>query len=700
MSKTILPTRWNAAGSRRAEGLYDPAFEHDSCGVGFIARLDAKPDHQIVADGVKILINLEHRGAIGGDKGTGDGAGLLFKLPDTFFRTIEHELGFSIPPEGDYAVGMIFMPQDAALRNDCISAFEKAAKSEGTRVLGWRAVPVQSDHLGELARRTQPRIEQIFLGRGTIPQEHFERKLLVIRRVIEKEVNSWQGVDTGQFYVVTLSSQIITYKGLITGTQLPIFYPDITNINFKTPFTLVHQRYSTNTLPTWRLAQPFRLLAHNGEINTLRGNINRMRAREARIQSPLFGKDIEKIKPILIETGSDSAIFDNALELLVRAGRSLPHCMMMMIPEAYGPKVRMSMDKQAFYEYHSALMEPWDGPAAVAFTDGRYIGATLDRNGLRPARYTITKDGRVVMASETGVLDFEPENILRRGRLQAGKMFLVDLEQNRIVPDNEIKAKISRQRPYRRWVKVNHVELRGLFAPARVPRLEPLQLRRLQHAFNYTDEELKIILAPMATNGQEPVGSMGNDAALAVLSERPQLLFGYFKQLFAQVTNPPIDPLREELVMSLESFVGREKNFLEETPEHYRGLKLQHPVLTPSDLARIRQSEYTTIKTTEIDILFSATGGGKEMETALDTIFEQAKSAILEGSTIIILTDRNLAKERAPIPVMLAAAGLHHYLIKEGLRNLAGIILETGEVREVMHFALLIAYGADAICPY
>ena len=694
------PPLTNAAGFRKASGLYDPAYEHDACGVGFIVRLDAKPDHKIVTDGVKILINLEHRGAIGGDKGTGDGAGLLFRLPDEFFRSIEDQLGFTVPPFGDYAVGMVFLPTDAGLRTDCKSAFEKIAKQEGAEVLGWRPVPVENGHLGDLARSTQPVIEQLFLSRGTLPPDQFERKLYTIRRLIEKLVLTWKDVDVSQFYVVTLSSRIITYKGLITGTQLTTFYQDVNHKKFKSPFALVHQRFSTNTLPTWQLAQPFRALAHNGEINTLRGNINRMRAREQRIQSPLFAEDIEKIKPIIIEDGSDSAIFDNALELLIQAGRSLPHAIMMMIPEAYGPEIRMSTDKQAFYEYHSALMEPWDGPAAIAFTDGRYVGATLDRNGLRPARYTITKDGYVVMASETGVLEFEPENIVRRGRLQPGKMFLVDLVQHRIVPDNEIKAKISRQRPYRRWVKANHVELRGLFAPARVPRLEPEQLRRLQHAYQYTDEELKMLLAPMAARGQEPVGSMGNDTSLAVLSDRPQLLFTYFKQLFAQVTNPPIDPLREQLVMSLESFVGREKNFLEETPEHYRGLKLQHPVLTPSDLARIRQSESEYIKTTEIDMLFSVHGGGKSLEAALNTIFQQAKRAILDGVSLIMLTDRNLSKDRAPIPVLLAASGLHHFLIKEGIRNMAGIVVETGEVREVMHFSILLAYGTDAICPY
>ncbi|MBN1561644.1 glutamate synthase large subunit [candidate division KSB1 bacterium] len=687
----------NAAGFRRAGGLYDPAFEHDACGVGFVACLDAAPDHQVVLDGIKILVNLQHRGAIGGDAATGDGAGLLFQLPDEFFRSIEGELCFQLPARGDYAVGMVFLPTAAALRADCKAAFEKNAGSEGARVLGWRCVPTDNGELGKLARSTEPIIEQIFLARGDIARDNFERKMYVIRRLVEKEVAGWSGVDASQFYVVTLSSKIITYKGLISGAQLASFYADVNETAFKTAFALVHQRFSTNTLPTWQLAQPFRVLAHNGEINTIRGNMNRMKVREAHMQHPLFGDDIEKIKPVF-QDGSDSAIFDNSLELLIQAGRSLPHAIMMMIPEAFGSEIRMSRDKQAFYEYHSALMEPWDGPAAVVFSDGRYIGATLDRNGLRPARYTITKDGMVVLASETGVLEFAPQNILRRGRLQPGKMFLVDLEQHRIVPDNEIKAKISRQKPYRRWVKANHVELRGLFAPAHVPKIEEKELLRLQHAFLYTDEELKMLLGPMAIHGQEPVGSMGNDVSLAVLSDRPQLLFNYFKQLFAQVTNPPIDPLREQLVMSLESFVGREKNFLQETPEHYRGLKLQHPILTPSDLARIRQSENEYVRTSEIDMLFPATG--EALRTVLETIFQQARRAILDGATLIILTDKNLSRDRAPVPVMLAAAGLHHFLIKEGIRNMAGIVLETGEAREVMHFSMLIAFGADAICPY
>ncbi|MDZ7262310.1 MAG: glutamate synthase large subunit, partial [candidate division KSB1 bacterium] len=674
-------------------------MEYDSCGIGFIARTDGIPQHSIVEDGIQILVNLQHRGAVGGDQSTGDGAGLLLQIPDRFFRDTCQAL--SLPEPGEYAVGMVFLPIRVPLAERCMKALERFAEQEGCRVLGWRQVPVDDTHLGELARSTRPQFYQLFLARGQVDRgDAFERKLYVIRRQAEKEIAGWEEVGANQFYVASLSSRTLVYKGLFNGAQLPLFYPDLTDERFASPFALVHQRYSTNTLPSWHLAQPFRFLAHNGEINTLRGNINRMRAREANLRSELFGEDIEKIKPVIVEGGSDSAIFDNVLELLVLAGRSLPHAMMMMVPEAYGPGIQMSEDKRAFYEFHSGIMEPWDGPAALVFSDGRYIGATLDRNGLRPARYTITREGLIVMASETGVLDLPGDKILSRGRLQPGKMFLVDLEQNRIVPDHEIKAKISRQRPYRRWVKDKCIELRGLFTPSRIPSIEPELLLRKQHVFGYTDEELKMIIAPMASRGQEAVGSMGNDAALPVFSHRPQVLFNYFKQLFAQVTNPPIDPLREELVMSLESFLGREKNLLEETPAHYRGLKFPHPILTIRDMVRMREANHPDIRAKDIDILFPADGNGAALEAALESVFQQAETCIAEGATLLILTDRNVDKDRAPIPSLLATAGLHHYLIKKGLRTSAGILVETGEAREVMHFALLLGYGADAICPY
>jgi glutamate synthase domain-containing protein 2/glutamate synthase domain-containing protein 1/glutamate synthase domain-containing protein 3 len=692
--------RLNASGVPKPTGLYDPRNDHDSCGVGFIARIDGVSLHVVVEQGIRILVNLEHRGALGGDKSTGDGAGLLLEIPDTFFRQVCPGDGLYLPPRGEYAAGMLFLPMDEALAGRCSAALERIAAAEGCPVLGWREVPVDPSILGDLSGSTRPRIRQLFLGRGTHEGDAFERKLYVIRRLAEKKVASWHDVDASQFYISSLSSRTIVYKGLLTGSQLPLFYPDLKNEHFMSPYAVVHQRYSTNTLPTWHLAHPFRLAAHNGEINTLRGNINRMRAREANLSSPLFGDDIAKLRPVINEAGSDSAIFDNVLELLVMSGRSLPHAVMMMIPEAWGPKFQMSEDKRSFYEYHSAVMEPWDGPAAMVFCDGRYLGATLDRNGLRPARYTVTRDGMIVLASETGVMDFAPDRIVRLGRLQPGKMLLLDLQQKRIVPDNEIKAAISRRKPYRMWVKGNKIELRGMFVPSEIPPEDPETLRRKQHAFGYTEEEIKLIITPMASQGQEAVGSMGDDAALAVLSNRPQSLFAYFKQLFAQVTNPPIDPLREELVMSLNGFIGRERNLLDETPEHCRMLRLIQPILTPEDMLRLRGSTHPDLAAAELDMLFPAGGDGKALETALARLFVQADKAIRGGATLLVLTDRNMNAGRAPIPSLLATAGLHHHLIRRGLRTQASIVVESGEPREVIHFALLLGYGANAICPH
>jgi glutamate synthase (NADPH/NADH) large chain len=692
--------RWNASGVPKPTGLYDPKNDHDSCGVGFIARIDGVPLHTVVEHGIRILVNLEHRGALGGDKSTGDGAGLLIEIPDTFFRQVCPGDGLYLPPRGEYAVGVVFLPMDEALAGRCSGALEQIAAAEGCPVLGWREVPVDPSFLGDLSGSTRPRIRQMFLGRGPFEGDAFERKLYVIRRLAEKKIASWHDVDASQFYIPSLSGRTIVYKGLLTGSQLPRFYPDLKNEHFMSPYAVVHQRYSTNTLPTWHLAHPFRIAAHNGEINTLRGNINRMRAREANLASPLFGNDIAKLRPVINETGSDSAIFDNVLELLVMSGRSLPHAVMMMIPEAWGPKFQMSEDKRSFYEYHSAIMEPWDGPAAMVFCDGRYLGATLDRNGLRPARYTVTRDGMIVLASETGVMDIPADRIVRRGRLQPGKMLLLDLQQKRIVPDSEIKAAMSRRKPYRKWVKDNKIELRGLFVPSEIPPEDPETLRRKQHAFGYTEEEIKLIITPMASQGQEAIGSMGDDAALAVLSSRPQVLFAYFKQLFAQVTNPPIDPLREELVMSLNGFIGRERNLLEETPEHCRMLRLIQPILTPEDMLRLRGSTHPDLNAAEIDMLFPADGDGKALETALARLFVQADKAIRGGATLLILTDRNMNAGRAPIPSLLAVAGLHHHLIRRGLRTQASIVVESGEPREVIHFALLLGYGANAICPH
>ncbi|MFH1212862.1 MAG: glutamate synthase large subunit [Candidatus Neomarinimicrobiota bacterium] len=688
-----------ANGELTASGLYDPALEHDSCGVGFIAKLDGVATHQIIRDSITVLVNLEHRGALGGDKSTGDGAGIMMQIPDTFLRQETADSGIVLPRVGDYAVGMLFLPANNSLAANCRNIFEKIVADEGCEILGWRPVPVDPVSIGEQARKTMPAIEQVFIDRAKISASAFERKLYVIRRLTEKQVAELPA-DTSQFYIVSLSVHRLVYKGLLTANQLPNFYPDLADERFISRFGVIHQRYSTNTLPTWNLAQPFRFIAHNGEINTLSGNINRMRTREFNLQSPLFGDDIEKIKPIIVGSGSDSAIFDNVLELLVLSGRSLPHAMMMMVPEAYGPKIQMSEDKRAFYDFHSSIMEPWDGPAAIVFCDERYLGGILDRNGLRPARYTITSDGLVVLASETGVLDIPPEKIIKRSRLSPGKMLLADFNQNRVVPDKEIKAKISRQKPYRRWIKDNIITLRGLFNPSSAPSENDEILLQKQHAFGYTAEELKMLISPMASRSQEPVGAMGNDTPLAILSDRPQLLFNYFKQRFAQVTNPPIDPLREELVMSLETFAGGEGNLLEETPENFRGFRFSHPVLTPDDLLRIEQANHPSIKVAYLDILFERNGGPQALEQALDNLFEAAAKCIADGATLLILTDRNINAGQVPVPSLLAVSGLHHFLVRQGLRNRASLIVDSGEVREVMHFTLLVGYGADAICPY
>ncbi|GJQ59731.1 MAG: glutamate synthase [Candidatus Scalindua sp.] len=691
----------NLAGQPRQHGLYDPIFEHDACGVGFVAQIDGTPKHEVVRNAIQVSINLEHRGAIGSDKMTGDGGGLLVQIPDEFFRRVCADEGIALPHAGKYGVGMFFLPKEESLREKCKSIVQEMVESENCKLLGWRTVPINGECLGELSRVTEPTIYQAFVSSDTHEGADFERRLYIIRRSLEKEIASWTTGDFSQFYVCSLSCKTIVYKGLLTGTQLPLFYPDLSDPRFMSAFAIIHQRYSTNTLPAWNLAQPFRCLAHNGEINTLRGNINQMKSREQDLRSDLFGDDIDKIKPIIHdEFGSDSAIFDNVFELLINSGRSLSHAAMMMVPEACGKKYYMSEDKRGFYEYHASFMEPWDGPAAIVITDGRYIGAMLDRNGLRPARYTVTNDGMIVMASETGVLDIKGEDVRQRGRLQPGKMFLVDLQQNRIVPDNEIKAKISRQAPYRRWLKENLIELRGLFNPSRVPAIDLEELRIQQHAFGYTEEDVHSFIVPMASQGQEPIGAMGNDGALAVLSNKPQLLFHYFKQLFAQVTNPPIDPLREELVMSLMSFLGKKGGLLEETPEHTKQLKLSHPILSPTDMWRIRNANHPDMLVRKVDTLFPAVGGGRALQSAMESLFEKAERHIEDGANILVLTDRSMDKDRCPIPALLAVSGLHHHLIKKGLRNACGLIIETGEAREVMHFSLLIGYGISAICPY
>ena len=680
----------------KARGLYDPAFEHDACGVGFIVRLDGGRTHDIIEKGVEILCNLEHRGAVGGDQKTGDGAGMLTQIPHKFFRKV---CQFNLPDEGEYGAGMIFLPLGDKRRAEATAMTKLICASEGWDFLGWREVPVDPDCLGDLARRVMPHIMQFFVRRKGVKGDDLERSLYVLRKCLENAAVE-KGYELEEYYISSLSSRTIVYKGMFVAPQFQTFYPDLLDTDMVSSLALVHQRYSTNTFPSWPLAQPFRYIAHNGEINTLRRNLNTMHARETSLSSPLFGDDLNKLFPIAESKGSDSAVYDNVFELLAQSGREMEHATMMMIPEAFGDKYHMSEDKRAFYEYHAAVMEPWDGPAAIAFTDGTKIGATLDRNGLRPGRYTVTKDGLVIMASETGVIDVEPANVMEKGRLSPGKIFVVDTSIGRIVRDNEVKSRISRMSPYRRWLSEEKIELSGLLQVPRSAKYDPDTLRATMRAFGYSYEDIRKVIVPMATNGQEPIGSMGNDSPLSVLSDKPVLLYDYFRQHFAQVTNPPIDPYRENLVMSLMSFVGRERNLLAETPEHCRQLKLAHPVLTNDDMKYLRDAELDNFVVETVSLLFPAQGEPGRMATVLDTLCASVEARIDEGASLVILSDRGVDPENAAIPALLAVSAVHHHLIDVGKRHLAGLILESGEVREVQHFATLVAYGCSGINPY
>jgi glutamate synthase (NADPH) large chain len=689
-----------------AQGLYHPSYEHDACGVGFVVNLNGEKSHDIIRKGLDVLINLTHRGACGCDPETGDGAGILIEIPHDFFAKECTKLGFSLPDPGRYAVGMMFLPVEQKQRLLCEGIFERIAREEGLKVLGWRDTPLKGDAIGRQARATQPYIEQVFVrpeeddaGRA-MTQDQFERKLYVVRRRAEAEIAESDMHEKGFFYVPSLSSRIIVYKGLLLAPQISEFYKELADTTAKSSLAMVHQRFSTNTFPTWQLAHPFRMISHNGEINTIRGNANWMHARESVLKSENFGDDISKIFPVCVEGGSDTATLDNAVEMLTLAGRDLPHVMAMLIPEAWDADSTMSAEKRAFYEYHASLMEPWDGPAAVAFTDGKWLGATLDRNGLRPGRYLVTKDGLLVMASETGVLPIAPEDIEYRGRLMPGKMLLVDLQKHRIVPDEEIKGMLANRQPYGEWLKQNQLTLDALPKPSRVYGFDPQTILERQRAFGYTEEDLRILLAPMAMNGEEPIGSMGTDTPLACLSDRPQSLFNYFKQLFAQVTNPPIDPIREEMVMSLTSYIGTERNLLEETPKHCHTLKLQHPILTNFDLEKLRRVSWGDFLATTVQTLYRVSGGEQELESALEAICHRADLAIRDGYRILILSDRGVDKEYAPIPALLALTAVHNHLVRERTRTQVALIIESGEPREVMHFALLIGYGASAVNPY
>ena len=689
-------------GLPKKQGLYDPRFERDSCGVGFVVNVDGTRSHLIIRQGLEVLSNLAHRGACGCDPETGDGAGALIQIPHEFLKRDCRILGLQLPPPGDYGVGMVFLPREVEARARLEQVMEEVIEAEGQHLLGWRDVPVDSQAIGRLARESEPVIRQVFIGKnaGLKGTADFERKLYVVCKRVEREVESRE-LDQGEsFYIASLSAATVVYKGLLTAPQIPNYYRDLADPAVKSALCLVHSRFSTNTFPSWKLAHPYRYLAHNGEINTLCGNRNWMRARSKTLSSDLFGDDLPKIFPLVSDTASDSATIDNALQFLVQGGRSLAHSVVMLIPEAWNKDIRMDPDKRGFYEYHSCLMEPWDGPASIAFTDGTRIGAVLDRNGLRPSRYVVTKENLVVMASEVGVLEIPEERVLYKGRLQPGRMFLVDTQQGRIIDDSELKGALTTRRPYRQWVEANRIELSQLpEAPAeKEPVVEDLLTR--QQAFGYTVEDLRLLMAPMARNGEEAVGSMGTDTPLAVLSNKSPLLYNYFKQLFAQVTNPPIDSIREEMVMSVESYIGSEQNLLDETPRHARLLKLQCPILTDLELARIRHASVKDFSAKTLMMHFSEGDGGGGLEAALEALCRQASRAVSRGHNIIVLSDRGVDVERVAIPALLATSAVHHHLIREGTRTKVGIVVETGEAREVMHFALLIGYGAGAVNPY
>ena len=683
------------------QGLYDPSRERDACGIGFIASIKGERSHEIIVKGIQILINLTHRGACGCDPETGDGAGILIQIPHEFFVRECGKLGFTLPNPGEYGVGMVFLPVERHQRLLCEGVLERMVREEGLTVLGWRDTPIDDAAIGRIARGTRPYIEQVFIQHGRdMDQDTLERKLYVIRKRVESEIAGSNQRDRESFYIPSLSSRTIVYKGLLLAPQIAHFYRELSDPEVISALCLVHQRFSTNTFPTWSLAHPYRYLCHNGEINTLRGNVNWMYARQSILASSHFGADIEKLFPICTPGGSDSAQLDNAVELLALAGRGLPHVLAMLIPEAWAGDPTMSDARRAFYEYHASLMEPWDGPAAIAFTDGRVIGATLDRNGLRPARWLVTNDGLAILASETGVLPIKPEDVQAKGRLQPGRMFLVDTEAGRLVPDEEIKQALSARQPYGAWIRDHQVTLDRLPAP---PRWHPTELESIvqrQRAFGYTEEDLKLILKPMACDGQEPLGSMGTDTPLACLSDQPQPLFNYFKQLFAQVTNPPIDPIREELVMSLASFIGTERNILDETPQHCHTLKLEHPILTNYDLEKLRRVSWGDFLAATLPALYRVEGGEAELERALTGLCRRASLAIKNGYTLLILSDRGIDEEYAAVPSLLALTAVHNHLVREKTRTQVALIVESGEPREVMHFALLIGYGASAVNPY
>ena len=703
----VTPAALRKTTRPKAAGLFDPAREHDACGVGFIVNLRNKPSRKIVENGLALLENLEHRGAVGADPLMGDGAGIMVQIPHKFFAREVERLGFALPARGEYAVGFIFMPQDPGLRDKMERVVCKAIEDEGHVLLGWRDVPADNSSLSKAPETvaTEPFHRQVFIGRGdgVEDEETFERKLFILRKVISAKIYSAYAGEQTDFYVVSMSCRTLVYKGMFLSFQLGAYYKDLHDPDFESALALVHQRFSTNTFPSWRLAHPYRFVCHNGEINTVRGNVNWMAARQASVSSPLFGGDIGKLWPLSYPGQSDTACFDNALEFLLRGGYSLPHAAMMLIPEAWTGNPLMDEDRRAFYEYHAALMEPWDGPAAMCFSDGIHIGATLDRNGLRPARYLVTDEDEVIMSSEAGVLPIDNRKIRKKWRLQPGRMLLIDLRQGRIVSDEEIKHQLATAHPYKQWLGRTQIVLEDLPAVPHEPRENGIALLDRQQAFGYTQEDLKFLLTPMATTGQEAVGSMGTDTPISALSDKSKLLYTYFKQNFAQVTNPPIDSIREELVMSLVSFIGPRPNVLDLKGGGKRQrLEVRQPILTNEDLEKIRAigGMDNPFRSITLDITYPVSEGAEGMQAALDRVFADAEMAVHAGDNIIILSDRGMGRERVAIPALLATAGVHHHLIRKGLRTSVGLVVETGEAREIHHFCALAGYGAEAINPY
>ncbi len=684
------------------QGMYDPVFERDACGVGMVCHLKGEKSHGIVRKALEVLSNLEHRGATGYDPDTGDGAGIMIQIPHEFFVTVME--GLSEP--GDYGVCSVFLPQDQQARKFCEQVLEKQIRGAGMKMIGWRYVPVDPSQIGELGRESMPFIRQLFVGRGEVAVDALDRKLFIARRITENKVlqSDLSDCAKGQFYISSMSSKLVVYKGLMRSFRVAAFYPELNNPLVSSALALVHQRYSTNTFPAWPLAQPFRFICHNGEINTVRGNMNWMRARQGLLKSELLGSDLADIFPILTEGASDSAILDNAIELLYHSGRSLQHAVMMLIPEAWHHHEEMPEANRSFYEYHACLMEPWDGPASIPFTDGKVIGAVLDRNGLRPSRYTVTKDGLVIMASESGVLDVAPDNIAMRGRLKPGRMFLVDTVKGRIVGDEEIKSELAAMRPYGRWLRDNLVELNSLVSAddrAEEAVLEGDALISAQRLFGYSREDLKVVLGPMADKSMDPTVAMGNDTPLAVLSEQPRILYDYFHQLFAQVTNPPLDAIREELVTALTSYVGRQGNLLAEGPELCRMLRADRPLITEHELHKLMSKEESLIRSYRVAILFNARpAANKTLAEQLAVLCGQVERAVLNGHTFVVLSDRDADADRAPIPALLAVSAVHQHLVRRQLRAQTALVVDTGDPRSVHHFACLIGFGADLICPY